>query len=135
MFKQEAPKFTYVTTQNTFKEYRDMDGSWIYGRKIEIELHPWNYGNYMEVLIYNLKSNLEKGNYQEKIFSKEIYDNIDTIQDFYDRSILAALTSNQINNKLAEDLIFCLVKKYCREIFKEFFPAIFEFWKNLEKHT
>ncbi|HQF36524.1 MAG TPA: hypothetical protein PLL26_02680 [Candidatus Dojkabacteria bacterium] len=130
MFKQENPKFTYVTDKNTFKEFRDDEGIWIYGRKIEIMLEQWNYGNYMQITIYDLKSNLEKGNYQEKIFSQEIYDKMETMTDFHDRNILAALTVNQFNRNHAEYFISYLVAKYCQEIFKEFFPLIYEFWKT-----
>jgi len=130
MFKQEPPKFTYTANENEFDEFRENDGTYVYGRKLEVELLPWQSGYYMSLIVSNLRSNFEKGNHQAKIFITNIYDNKEMINNWQDKDILAALAENQIRGKYAESLIYTLVLKYGQDILAEYFPRYYNYLRD-----
>jgi len=130
MFKQERPKFTYMASKSEFEEFRHEDGSWVYDRKLEVELLPWNLGYYMNLNVFDFRSSLERGNQQKLIFYKSIYDNKEMVENYHDKNILAALATNQIRGDYAENLIYSLVIKYGQDVFAEYFPLLYKFWKD-----
>ena len=130
MFKQEPPKFTYTASGTEFAKFDTEDGTYIYGRKIEVELLPWSLGYYMSLDVIDLRSDLKKGNHQLKIFNKCVYDNKDMIDNWQDKDILASLATNQIRGNYAESLIYTLVLKYGQDVIAQFFPIYYNYLKD-----
>ena len=130
MFKQEPPRFMYTANKSEFEEVEHETGAWVYGRKIEITLLPWQLGYYMDVTVLDLRSDLKKGNHIVQMFNKCIYDNKEMIDNWQDKEILAALAENQIRGNHAEKVIYALFLKYGKEILAEFFPLYYNYLKD-----
>ena len=130
MFKQEPPKFVYTANKNEFDEFRMDNGTYVYGRKLEVELFSWQSGYCMNLVVYDLRSNLEKGNHPVRIFNKCIYDNNEMINNWQDKDILAALAENQIRGRYAESLIYTFILKYGKDILGEYFPRYYNYLRD-----
>ena len=130
MFKQEPPKFVYTANKNEFDEFRMDNGTYVYGRKLEVELFSWQLGYCMNLVVYDLRSNLERGNHPVRIFNRCLYDNKEMINSQQDKDNLAALAENQIRGKLAESIIYTLFLKYGKDILEEYFPRYYNYLRD-----
>lgn len=125
MFKQQPIKYIYKTIETEFKSFRMEDDTYVYGRKLEVEVLNCHHGFYISIDVVDLRSNEQKGNHEKKIANVVIYDK--DMNKRSDMDTLGALGSGDIRGKYAENLIYNLIITYGKNTIKEYLPLLYNY--------